>query len=554
MGQLGLIFNQNNLNGLPNKQYNAALYLRFSKDDGKLSDNSSIVTQEMTLTRFCADNGYAVYDIYKDDGFTGLNYDRPDFQRLLGDIESGKVNLVITKDLSRLGRDYIQTGYYTEIYFAERNVRYIAVNDGVDTIKVDNDIAPFKNILNDMYSRDISRKIKAAIRQRAMKGMFINSHAPYGYKKHPEDKNRLAIDEEAAETVKEIFRLALEGKGSNTIVKILTGRRILIPSAYKVTQGITSYNRYNKCNSTEYDYRWKYATVLHIMRNRIYTGDMINHRKEIANYKTKKVVKVPKERQIIVQNTHEPLIDREDFERVQALMTARHTPVKRKHDNIFRGILFCSDCGHRLSLIIQHLKAKGKEIRKKHCYRCNNHYKNREACPYNHSIYHDDLYCEVLSDIKRMIKAVMDDDGLLAEALKRVEGQNGNDKQAAEKGKLETRLNALATIVKKLYEDYAAELLDGDNYKAMLADYQAEQQRIKARLSEIDESLNKANDVEENFKKLKQIAAEYANYSELSAEMLKALVERIELERVQKIDGKPTQRISITYRFIKTNV
>ena len=185
MEQQGYNFiNKNAQSSILNSGYKAALYLRFSKDDGKAGDNSSIITQEMMLHRYCEDNGFAVHDTYKDDGYTGLNYDRPAFQRMLQDIENGKVNLVITKDLSRLGRDCIQTGYYTEIYFTERNVRYIAVNDGVDTIKADNDIAPFRNILNDMYSKDISRKVKSAKRQRALKGYFINPNAPYGYKTH----------------------------------------------------------------------------------------------------------------------------------------------------------------------------------------------------------------------------------------------------------------------------------------------------------------------------------------------------------------------------------
>jgi len=537
-----------------NRQYNAALYLRFSKDDGKACDSSSIETQQMMLERYCQENGYTVFDLYKDDGYTGLNYDRPDFQRLLADIESGKVNLVITKDLSRLGRDYIQTGYYTEIYFAERDVRYIAVNDGVDTLKADNDIAPFRNILNDMYSKDISRKIKTAIRQRAMKGLYVNSQAPYGYAKHPDNKNLLIADPETADVVKLIFSLALEGNGSHTITKILTGRRILIPSAYKAAQGVNTYVRYNKRKSPDYDYTWKYNTILKIMRDRVYTGDMVNGKKAVANYKTKKVVKMPRESHIVVKDTHEPLVSREDFQRVQDLISARHTPVKHTHDNIFRGLLFCSECGHRLAFGTQHIKVKGGGIRKKPFYRCCNHCRNPEACRNPHAIYYDNLYREVLSDVKRMIEAVIHDDGLLTEAQKRADGQNGNDKVTAEKSKVEKRLNVLAGIIKKLYEDYSAGLLDGDNYKAMLAEYQSEQRALKERLAAVESELSKTDDFEGNFKKLKQIAAAYADCKELTVEMVKGLIERIEVGHIEKADGKSTQRISIAYRFIKTNV
>lgn len=192
--------------------YNAALYCRLSKDDEQAGESVSIGTQKIILEKFCKENGFTVYDVYVDDGYSGLNFDRLDFQRMIRDIEAGKINLVITKDLSRFGRDYIQTGYYTEVYFIQKSVRYIAVNDGIDTNRDDNDIAPFKNILNDMYAKDLSRKVKTAKRQRAYKGLYISSQTPYGYKIDPLDKNHLVVDEEVADVVKEIFRLALAGK------------------------------------------------------------------------------------------------------------------------------------------------------------------------------------------------------------------------------------------------------------------------------------------------------------------------------------------------------
>ncbi|MDR3293411.1 MAG: recombinase family protein, partial [Clostridiales bacterium] len=239
--------------------YSAAIYARFSKDDGQSYDSSSIETQKMMLEKYCRDNGYKVHDFYKEDGYTGLNFDRPDFQRMLSDIENGIVNLVITKDLSRLGRDYIQTGYYTEIYFADKNIRYIAISDGVDTAKADSsDFMPFKNIFNNMYSKDISRKVKAAKRQRAYHGMFINPQAPYGYKKEPTNKNKLIIDDDAAQTVKEIFRLSLEGKGNTLIAKAITAKRVLVPSAYKTLQGLKGFGHFNKEGKADCEYKWSY--------------------------------------------------------------------------------------------------------------------------------------------------------------------------------------------------------------------------------------------------------------------------------------------------------
>ncbi|MCL2797559.1 MAG: recombinase family protein [Firmicutes bacterium] len=537
-----------------NRQYRAALYLRFSRDDGKTADNSSIETQKMMLERYCEENGYTVHDVYKDDGYTGLNFNRPDFQRLLADIESGKVNLVITKDLSRLGRDYIQTGYYTEIFFPERSVRYIAINDGVDTLKADNDIAPFRNILNDMYSKDISRKVKSAKRQRAMKGYFINPQAPYGYRKDPANKNRLIIDPDAAETVRLIFALALEGSGAVLIAKALTDRRILIPSALKTQQGLRGFGHFDN-GKDNYVYKWKYTTVRQILRDRVYVGDMVNRKYETPNYKVKKLVAVAKELQIVVRDTHEPLVSRDDFDRVQRLIDARHTPQKHITDNIFRGILFCAECGRRMSLSTQRTKAKGATFAYKSFYRCMNHYQNPDECAHYNHVYYADIYAQVWKEVKGMMSTVLSDDGLLETVLKRSKGMKTRHAQtAAEKGKIEKRLSALAAIVRRLYEDYAADALDGDNYKSMLADYQREQQQLKARLADIESELGKADDIEEGFKQLKAFAAAYFECAELTAEMVKLLIERIEISHPETVNGIPTRTLNIVYRFIKSSI
>jgi site-specific DNA recombinase len=217
--------------------YNAAIYCRLSKDDEQAGESISIGTQKSMLESYCREQGFLVYDYYIDDGYSGLNFNRPGFERMLNDIDNGKVNLVITKDLSRLGRDYIQTGYYTEVYFSRKHVRYIALNDRFDSMRDDNDIAPFKNILNDMYAKDLSRKVKAAKRQRAKNGYYISAQAPYGYKVNPANKNQLVVDDEPASVVKEMFRLALAGNSTVQITKILTERKILIPSFYKAKNG-----------------------------------------------------------------------------------------------------------------------------------------------------------------------------------------------------------------------------------------------------------------------------------------------------------------------------
>jgi DNA invertase Pin-like site-specific DNA recombinase len=320
-----------------NALYNAALYLRLSKDDDLIGDSSSIQTQRLMLERYCKDNGYSIFDVYIDDGYSGTNFNRPNFIRMLDDIENKKVNMVITKDLSRLGRDYIQTGYYTEVYFISKNIRYIAINDGFDTKNPENDIAPFKNILNDMYAKDLSKKVKLAKKQRAMKGYFISPTAPYGYKKHPQDINRLVVDEAVADNVRLVFQLALEGNGCTRIAKELSRRRITIPSTYKSRNGETTFDRFGKDKDEEFHHKWCKMTVQTMMKDRVYVGDMVNNKFEVISYKSDKLRKVPQDKLIIVEKTHEPIVSREDFDTVQKLMKSRHSPRKYNHDNIFKS-------------------------------------------------------------------------------------------------------------------------------------------------------------------------------------------------------------------------
>ena len=339
---------------LENNIYRAAIYCRLSKDDDQSGESVSIETQKIMLQDFCREHGFPVYEVYADDGYSGLNFNRPAFSRMLEDIDSGKVNLVVTKDLSRLGRDYIQTGYYTDVDFNRMRVRYIAMTDGLDTSRENNDIAPFKNILNDMYARDLSRKVKAAKRQRACKGYYISGQTPYGHQVDPTNRNHLIVDEEAAAVVKEIYRLALAGNSLIQISRILTQRCIIKPGIYKAQKGDTRFFRYSKTNEDEY--RWCYPTVRAILRDQAYTGDMVNHKTEIINYKTRESVRVPKNQQIVVANRHEAIINRDDFERVQTLISLRHRPKKYIFENVFRDtidslivsiVLQCHSTNHR---------------------------------------------------------------------------------------------------------------------------------------------------------------------------------------------------------------
>lgn len=377
--------------------YNVGIYCRLSKDDDTEGESSSILTQRAMLTDYCIECGYRIFDTYVDDGYSGLNFQRPDFTRLLHDIEGGCIDMVVTKDLSRLGRDYIMTGYYTEIYFPAKNVRYVALGDSFDSLKEDNDIAPFKNILNDMYAKDISRKIKNAKHQHAKDGKIVGTRMPYGYRRSESDRNRLGPDPETAKVVRLIYDLALEGLGSVLIAQELDRKRILTPGAYKFSTG--EIHTLPKPNSEQY--KWGSAAVINILNDRVYIGDLICLKTESTNYKTKKRVKVPPERQIVTRNCHEAIVSEAEFLRVKELMSQRRCPAKLYRENLFRGLLYCSECGHPLSIAHRKLKYREEDL-----YRCMHHHYHPEVCTQTHSIYHNMLYDYVLEQLLEIARTM----------------------------------------------------------------------------------------------------------------------------------------------------
>lgn len=528
--------------------YNAAIYCRLSKDDEQAGESVSIGTQKMMLEKYCLEQGFHISDVYADDGYLGLNFNRPEFNRLLTDIDNGKVNLVITKDLSRLGRDYIQTGYYTDIYFSKKKVRYIAVNDGVDTNKDDNDIAPFKNILNDLYAKDLSRKVKSAKRQRAYNGYYISAQPPYGYKVNPTNRNQLIVDDEPASVVKEMFKLALAGKSTIQITKFLTQQKVITPALYKSSNGDTRFDRYNIGKSEGQLYEWCNVTVQAILKNRLYTGDMENLKTKIVNYKTKERRNVSKDQRIVVKDTHEALVSYEDFCRVQDLVKMRHRPKKHEIDNVFKSLVFCSECGSRMTFELKQRKNVAHPMMV-----CRYHFRFRDKCKHYHNIYYDNLYQIVLEQIKKIAKKVE-----RGELLKSIQNQtikqNKKDRLESEKNKISTRLLTLSKITKKLYEDYACDLLDSESYHKMLNEFQQEQKQLMQKLENIQNELNKKDQYSENMQKLSDIIKNYLNIDKLTANMLNQLIERIEIGHTVIVDGEKQQEINIIYRFIGTTL
>ena len=373
--------------------YSAGLYLRLSKDDDGRNESISIGTQRDILTDYCNENGFTIYDIYIDDGYSGLNFERPRFQEMLEDIERGVINMVITKDLSRLDRDYIMTGYYSEIFFQAKGVRYIALADDVDTLKGHNEIAPFKNILNDMYAQDISKKVKHAKHQRAKQGRYIGSDAPYGYARDS-DTGRLAVDSEAAETVRLIFSLSQMGYGSEAIANELKRRKIETPSYYKFRNGKKRYARFPSVIRNE-PYSWGATAVNHILANPVYTGTLTSLKTEVVSYKTKVRIQVPEDQRIVVPCAHEAIISQELFDEVTVRRAGVNCSANTRRFNLFRGKLFCECCGHPLAISKKTLLSGVVDM-----YLCMHHYHRPDVCPQTHRIYHDVLYPYVLQQVR----------------------------------------------------------------------------------------------------------------------------------------------------------
>ena len=382
------------------KKYIAGLYLRLSKDDEQAGESVSIGTQRSILMDFCEKQGYEIYKIYIDDGYSGMNFERPGFKELLTDVEQGLVNMVITKDLSRLGRDYIMTGYYSEIFFQAKGIRYIALADDFDSDKGGNEIAPFKNILNDMYARDISKKVRNAKRQRAKQGLFVGSQTPYGYQKSPDIPGKLIVDPGPAAVVKMIFSYAEKGLGNIAIASALREQKIVAPSVYKYQQGDKRFSEYPAIKNGDF-YAWCPGTIGEILNNTVYLGCLTSLKTEVVNCKTRKSAAVPPDRQIVTHHAHEAIISQEQFDRVKQIRASHRCPANYHRDNIFRGKLFCECCGHPLAISRKQLLNREADI-----YLCMYHYKHPEICPKTHRIYHEMLYPYVLQQIQTFAKSM----------------------------------------------------------------------------------------------------------------------------------------------------
>ena len=516
--------------------YNVGCYCRLSKDDIGGGDSSSIISQKSILEKYINDNGWTVYDFYIDDGYSGTNYNRPGFQRMIEDIEAGKINLVAVKDLSRLGRNYIQTGQYTDIYFPDRGVRFIALNDGIDSINSDNDFAAFRNVLNQMVSSDISKKVRSAVNDRKRKGQYLSNYAPYGYKKDAISKNHLVVEENGAVVVKRIYDLCASGHGSPYIAKILNKEGILSPRNHReiVVPGYTEKQKYE----------WTPETIHSILRSRIYKGDMVQGVYDCTRFKRTPSKRKPTEDWYITPNTHDPIIDGELWHYVQNCLDTRKRVQRNGEPQLFNGFVKCADCGYALACA----KRYGTEYyscglyRRKGLERCTQHYINKKL-----------LIEVVLDDIRRHAQMALIDAKGLAEKLAVQNGDSEENRIQALSGELETskaRFAELDRIMEQLYEDKVAEKLTDGRFSKLSGKYEAEQSLIEKKIDVLKTDIDHLSANKRDSSAWLELIRNYADIKELDRIVLGELIEKITVGETQIIDGKKHIEITIYYRFV----
>ena len=531
-------------------QYNTALYMRLSRDDESFGDSVSIETQRTVLTQYVREHPeFYVVSEFVDDGWSGTNFDRPQFKRMMEEIEAGNINCVITKDLSRFGREHIMMGYYLEFVFPKLKVRYIAVNDNEDTDKGLSDFVPFKNLINEFMAKDTSRKIKGAFRAKFLNGERVNSMAPFGYVKHPEIKNKLMIDEETAWIVRKIFDLAVHSMGVRRIANTLMDEKIPCPGWFQYTRN-GGCARYFEGQPEEKRYVWSQPYLRNILKDETYIGNTIHNRWGTVSYKNKRMVRTPDEKCLRIEGTHEAIITPDVFETVQKQIASRRRECKGKRTQIFAGLLKCADCGLGMRYGIQS-SAKSQYA----YFMCGKYrdYQTKSGCT-THYIRYDTLYAYVLARIQHWsARAIQDEDALLNQLLSAGDRERNaaKKKQTAELKKATKRKTEVDGLFAKLYEDWAAGRITEYNFNMLTAKYQTEQSDLAEKIDALTAELDTVKQTESDARKWIDLIQQYANPSELTAPLLNTLIEKIVVHQsVKGEDGEQEQEIEIFYRFI----
>ena len=502
--------------------YHAALYIRLSKEDENEGPSQSVQNQESLLREFVQQHRLSVYDTYVDDGWSGTNFDRPAFQRMIADIEAKKVNMVITKDLSRLGRDYIMTGHYMERYFPEHRVRYISLLDGIDT-GVDstaNDITPFRAIMNDMYAKDISKKIKSVKRDKQRKGQFIGGKPVYGYKMHPTEKNKIVIDEEVAPVVQRIFALALSGMSCRNIAALLNQEGVPTPATYA---------NLPVARPGPYTGLWSSERISDMLQNETYIGNMVQGRSVKISYKSKKCLKQDPANWVVVEGTHEPLVDGDTFQKVRMLVNSRKHTRSRTYDFLLKGLIFCHECGYPLA-VLNRKNAKGEDVLYFVC-RTYQRFTKAGVCTC-HSIKEKTVTDAVIAKVREVCQVYLNPDDLLPAAQEAVENARKQSSLETELQALQSKIDSLTANLDRMYTDRLSGLLPEADFQRIFSRIKLEREQLEAKRQELELRQKSPVRSEDRARELVQRFIETAGESR---ELLVSLIERVELTEDKEI-------------------
>lgn len=523
-----------------------ALYCRLSRDDDVQGDSNSISNQKKLLAKYAKEYGLSNTKYFVDDGYTGTNFNRPGFMEMVEAIEAGYIGAVMVKDMSRLGRDYLQVGMFTDKFFPEHDVRFIAVNDGVDSAEGENEFAPFRNIMNEWYARDISRKIRSSHRLRGNTGIPL-SQPLYGYIKDPENPRQWIVDEEAAQVVRYIYKLCIDGLSEYRIAEHLEKQKILTPTEYWKSKGI---RRSGKKGGAYKDspYYWCKTTINKILNAREYMGDVVNFKTYSKSFKDKRRFENPEENQMIFEGVHEAIIDRQTWEMVQRTRqnTKRRQP-KKVDKNMFSGLLYCSDCGRKLHFNVNHPHT---EIQ---YFNCSNYRGNRGTCNDTHYIRADALEQVILLELRRMTAFLQDKEEdfvklLMSKSMQ--EAVKESKRREQELRAMLARSNELDMLFSKAYEDNASGKLSDERYMMITKRYDDEQLALKKKISTLKAEIDEEQRSKNNAATFLRTVKKYTKIEELTPTILNELVEKIVVHQAEGIGKGRTQQLDIYYNFI----
>ncbi len=520
-----------------------ALYCRLSRDDELEGESNSITNQKSILSKYAKENSLANTRFYVDDGYSGTNFNRPDFQRLLADVNAGMIGTIIVKDMSRLGRDYLRVGMFTEITFPEANVRFIAINDGVDSeSSVDNEFTPFRNIINEWYAKDTSKKIKAVFKAKGMSGKPLCTRPPYGYIKDPKDKYHWIVDDEAAEVVKKVFNLCVKGLGPKQIADLLTEQGIETPFLHYQRKGLPT-----SMKTKEFPEIWSCQSIMNILDNQAYIGNTVNFKTYRKSYKSKKICYAPMEQWVVFENTHEAIIDRDTFEIVQRIRDGRKKRVnKSEEENIFAGLLFCADCGQKLYITRRADKRNS-------YYNCSTYRKIKKGLCTAHQIGVNILEAAVLADLQRIFSMALKNEKEFADLFQSKFKKENDIQVQKRKRELEDakkKISQLDNTIQRLYVDMAKGLITEERFATLYKNFEAEQKALKAREQQLETEMQNVKEQEGKVAVFLKTVRKYKKITKLTSEILHEFIEKIIVHQCKVVDGKRQQKIEIVYNCV----